>query len=36
MVMVMKGLRLETGSCAAAELKDRDGIPLLLESKKLF
>ncbi len=35
-VMGKIGLRIENGSCTAAELKDRDGIPLLLESKKLF
>jgi hypothetical protein len=30
------GLRIENGSCTAEELKGRDDIPLLLESKKLF
>ncbi len=35
-VMGMKGLRLETDSCTAAELKGRADIVLLLEDKKLF
>jgi hypothetical protein len=34
--MGMKELKLETGSCAAAELKGRADILLLLEDKKLF
>jgi hypothetical protein len=34
--MGIKELRLETGSCAAAELKDRDDISLLLEGKIYF